>query len=134
LLPGLIKFAYISRNEHRIHGDTGPSRRDRKGSPGPDFILPQTSVSVPEDEDHVLVLELAENLKGKKSEHNMFVNFPRNQVVGAILKFSMIRFAHSGPASLTPAAVKKLIEKRNERFSQAVDECVTLALVLPVPS
>jgi hypothetical protein len=75
LLPGLIKFAYIPRNEHRIHGDAGPSKRDRGVSPGPDFILPQTSVSVPEDEDHVLVLELAENFKGKKSETNAFVNF-----------------------------------------------------------
>lgn len=28
------------------------------------------------------------------------------------------------PVALTPAAVKKLIEKRNERFSTAVDEYV----------
>jgi hypothetical protein len=51
-----------------------------------------------------------------------------------MLNFNIIRFAHSGSASLTPAAVKKLIEKRNERFSQAVDEYVTLALILPMPS
>lgn len=34
------------------------------------------------------------------------------------------RFAYSAPPTLTPAATKKLIEKRNDGFVRAVNECV----------
>ncbi|EPQ58049.1 P-loop containing nucleoside triphosphate hydrolase protein [Gloeophyllum trabeum ATCC 11539] len=55
-----------------------------------------------EEEEHVLVLDFLDNTRGKKSKNTGFMLAP--------------------PPALTPAAVKKLIEKRNERFAQSVDE------------
>lgn len=71
LLPDLIKFAYIAQNELRIHADSQPQTNKNKTERGrsPDFALASTHLNVVEPEEHVLVLEFAENSKGKKSEN-----------------------------------------------------------------
>ncbi|KAJ7168143.1 DEAD/H helicase [Mycena crocata] len=95
LLPELIKFAYMPRNEILVH----------KPSKGANFQI----MSGPEAgdneraEEHVLILEFVDKSNGKKA-----------------LDTQML----SAPPTLTPAAMKKLIKKRNERFSQAVDELI----------
>jgi DEAD/DEAH box helicase domain-containing protein len=70
LLPDLINFAYIPQNELRIHGDS-QGQRDRS----PDF----STISAPSDsliggineaEEHVLVLDFADNSRGKKSQNS----------------------------------------------------------------
>ncbi|EIW85377.1 DEAD H helicase [Coniophora puteana RWD-64-598 SS2] len=105
LLPELIKFAYIARNELRIHGDN--SSQARGGRKSPDFSFSSqagtSSSQLPglEEEEHVLLLEFAENSKGKKDA-------PQGL-------FTM-------PPAMTPAAVKKLVEQRNDRFYDAVNE------------
>lgn len=102
LLPDLVKFAYTPAQELQIHEETSSGRKK-----SPDFSAFQNSGSSSrkmDDDEHVLLLEFAENSKGKKSDH------PAN--------------AYSLPPSLTPAALKKLVEKRNERFVVAVNEYV----------
>ncbi|CCM03863.1 uncharacterized protein FIBRA_06013 [Fibroporia radiculosa] len=104
LLPEVVKFAYIPRTELRIHAE---SRTRREGSP--DFAAfsnghaSSSQVGDGADEDeHVLVLDLIENSRGKKSSNS--------------------GFAYSLPPALSPEATKKLITKRNDRFVQAVNE------------
>ncbi|KAJ7043253.1 P-loop containing nucleoside triphosphate hydrolase protein [Mycena alexandri] len=100
LLPDLVKFAYIPRNEHLVHDDPQAfTKRDA------DFRLPASRDEEEErKEDHVLVLEFVDKSNGKKFDG------PEQML--------------SAPPSLTPAAMKKLIEKRNERFMQAVNELI----------
>ncbi|KAA1474847.1 DEAD H helicase [Dentipellis sp. KUC8613] len=101
LLPDMIKFAYEAKNNIRINATQTQHRE-----PSPDFGKFQqegmygTQVH---EEEHVLILEFAENSKGKKT--------PVNQT------FTL-------PPALTPAAVKKLVEKRNERFIEAVNNLI----------
>ncbi|KII88939.1 hypothetical protein PLICRDRAFT_175191 [Plicaturopsis crispa FD-325 SS-3] len=102
LLPDLIKFAYIPANDLRVN-DTSETTSSR--SKEPDFSLagPSHNSGNTEKEEHVLVLDFAENSKGKAGQNaqgNLF----------------------SMPPSLTPTALKKLVEKRNERFKHAIDE------------
>ncbi|KAH0830257.1 P-loop containing nucleoside triphosphate hydrolase protein [Lanmaoa asiatica] len=101
LLPDLIKFAYIPRNELRIHAET-LSQQQRGGRRSPDFSIPSSS-QLPgvEEEEHVLILEFAENSRGKKEQSSTGLSLP--------------------PA-MTPAQTRKLIEHRDERFTRAVDE------------
>ncbi|KAF8126549.1 DEAD H helicase [Boletus edulis] len=101
LLPELIKFAYIARNELRIHAET-LSQQQRDGRRSPNFSIPSSS-QLPgvEEEEHVLVLEFAENSRGKREKSGTGVSLP--------------------PA-MTPVQTKKLIEQRDERFMHAVDE------------
>ncbi|KAF8556873.1 P-loop containing nucleoside triphosphate hydrolase protein [Imleria badia] len=101
LLPDLIKFAYIPRDELRIHAET-VSQQQRGGRRSPDFSIPSSS-QLPgmEEEEHVLILEFAENSRGKKEKSGTGLSLP--------------------PA-MTPAQTKKLIEHRDERFTRAVDE------------
>ncbi|PFH49106.1 hypothetical protein AMATHDRAFT_76387 [Amanita thiersii Skay4041] len=101
LLPDLITFSYVPR--HRSHiNEPLSSRRD-------DFSeYSRYCSSVAQDEDeHVLVLTFAENLKGKKSANPglPYLTYP----------------------SMSPSAVKKLVEKRNEIFQQAVNELIQAA-------
>ncbi|KAF7975315.1 hypothetical protein HWV62_10102 [Athelia sp. TMB] len=73
LLPDLIKFAYIPPNDLRIHENTQAANAERPRARSPDFNLASVSArTVPtlETEEHVLVLEFAENSKGKKSPAN----------------------------------------------------------------
>ncbi|KAL6309039.1 P-loop containing nucleoside triphosphate hydrolase protein [Sparassis latifolia] len=106
LLPDVVKFAYIPQVELRIHGDS-LTRAGR--APSPDFSAFATAgasatrmASLKDEDEHVLVLDLVENAKGKKSAN-------------PAASFTL-------PPALTPAQTKKLIDKRNERFIQAVNE------------
>ncbi|KAG6832721.1 hypothetical protein H0H92_012293 [Tricholoma furcatifolium] len=100
ILPELIKFSYIPRNELRVTEESLKARRERS----PDysaFSVASTSVSaLDNDHDHVLVLEFVDNARGKKAKGDRQASLP----------------------ALQPAAVKKLVDKRNERFRDAVNE------------
>ncbi|KAH7889934.1 DEAD H helicase [Phlebopus sp. FC_14] len=102
LIPDLIKFAYIPCNELRIQ----PSQTQH-GRKSPDFSLSSQARSsqLPgmDEDEHVLVLEFAENSKGKKDR----------QGVGLSL-----------PPAMSPNQTKKLIEHRDERLKCAVDELI----------
>ncbi|KAF7338638.1 DEAD/H helicase [Mycena venus] len=98
LLPELIKFAYTPRNEIMVHDSQHSSASART-----DFRLP--NVDEERKEDHVLVLEFVDKSNGKKASGS-------EQMLTAA-------------PTLTPAAMKKLIEKRNQRFSQAVNELIS---------
>ncbi|KIK45797.1 hypothetical protein CY34DRAFT_777472 [Suillus luteus UH-Slu-Lm8-n1] len=92
LLPDVVEFAYIPHSDLRIHGET--VYRQNKRSNSPDFTLHSQSLAIEtpsgsllpghEEEEHVLVLEFAENFRTTKSGN--------------------------------------LVEKRNQRFKDAVDE------------
>ncbi|KAI0928397.1 hypothetical protein AcW1_005652 [Taiwanofungus camphoratus] len=111
LLPQVVKFAYVPRAELRIHGETrdGSKRNGQRGR-SPDYsaftstaVAPSSeSSSVPDEDEHVLVLDFVENARGKKSSNPGFL--------------------YSLPPALTPEATKKLVNKRNDRFVQAVNE------------
>ena len=124
LLPDLIKFAYIPRNEHRIHGDADMLKRSGRRESSPDFSVPDPLGLRSENGDHVLVLEFAENSKGKKNKnprsvcYRYFLPFPEGH--------GLISSAYALPVSLSHNAVKKLIEKRNDRCAQAITEFVPL--------
>jgi len=74
LLPHLITFAYIPHIDLRINAE-GLSQEKRRTN-SPDFMLHSQSLATPsssrlpghEEEEHVLVLEFAENLnfRGQK--------------------------------------------------------------------
>lgn len=70
ILPDLIKFSYLPRNELRVTEDSLKRRREKS----PDYsesIAPSTSVAALENEDdHVLVLEFVDNARGKKTQGN----------------------------------------------------------------
>ncbi|KAF9456135.1 P-loop containing nucleoside triphosphate hydrolase protein [Collybia nuda] len=113
LLPELIKFSYIPQNEIRIHGgstlragksDCDPSLKIPAFSFGPS--LPQMDSRV-DNTGHVLILEFADNFRGKKP-----------------LKPGLV-----SPPLLTATAMKKLIDKRNERYCRAVDELILATAV-----
>lgn len=92
LLPDVVEFAYIPHSDLRIHGEA--VCRQNKRSNSPDFTLHSQSLAIEtpsgsrlpghEEEEHVLVLEFAENFRTTKSGN--------------------------------------LVEKRNQRFKDAVDE------------
>ncbi|CAL1704265.1 unnamed protein product [Somion occarium] len=111
LLPDLINFAYIPSAQLRIHEDSAKDVMQSQTGATADFSLPQGPVntnmrpaglSIDDDEEHVLVLDFIDPSKGKKT--------------------SNLGFLYSLPPALTPAATKKLVEKRNDRFVQAVNE------------
>ncbi|KAI0080595.1 DEAD/H helicase [Panus rudis PR-1116 ss-1] len=115
LLPDLVNFAYIPSAELRIHEDSLKqlaSGRDRgKASEDADFTLPTDNASTSNEvqgcidqdtDEHVLILDFVDPARGKKTTNPGFL--------------------YSLPPALTPAATKKLIEKRNERFAQSVNE------------
>ncbi|KAG1819521.1 DEAD H helicase [Suillus subaureus] len=92
LLPDVVEFAYIPHSDLRIHGETVSQQKKRSNSP--DFTLHSQPLAIDtlsgsrlpghEEEEHVLVLEFAENFRTTK---------PGN-----------------------------LVDKRNQRFKEAVDE------------
>ncbi|RPD79912.1 P-loop containing nucleoside triphosphate hydrolase protein [Lentinus tigrinus ALCF2SS1-7] len=106
LLPEIVNFAYTPRIELRIHGDQqgGSSRRERS----PDFSAFRTAgasssrLNNVDEDEHVLVLDFIDNSRGVKSSNT--------------------GFAYALPPALTPAATKKLVERRNNRFVEAVNE------------
>ncbi|KAJ3802442.1 P-loop containing nucleoside triphosphate hydrolase protein [Lentinula aff. detonsa] len=96
LLPEIITFAYVPRNQIQVNVSAKFSKDE------PDFsAFAKHSSKEPE---HVLLLEFAESWKGAsggtKASHNEYLV----------------------PATRTPAATKKLVEKRNDRFIKAVNE------------
>ncbi|KAF4604071.1 hypothetical protein EYR38_004493 [Pleurotus pulmonarius] len=94
LLPDVIKFAYIPKAEHNIHGESRP-----------DPFEPSSSTTrIEDDTGHVLILDFAENSKGKKNQNPGFSLAP--------------------PPSLTPTAAKKLVEKRNTLLVQAINDLI----------
>ncbi|KAG1858378.1 DEAD H helicase [Suillus subalutaceus] len=94
LLPDVVEFAYIPHSDLRIHGETVSQQNKRPNSP--DFTLHSQSLAIDtpsgsrlpghEEEEHVLVLEFAENFRTTK--------------------------------------LGNLVDKRNQRFKDAVDELV----------
>ncbi|KAI0374726.1 DEAD/H helicase [Pilatotrama ljubarskyi] len=109
LLPEVVKFAYTPRTELRIHGDqhVGSGRRER--SPGYSAFQtagPSSSrVNDVDADEHVLVLDFMNNSRGRKT--------------------ASTGLAYALPPALTPAATKKLVERRNERFVEAVNELLS---------
>ncbi|KIL69576.1 hypothetical protein M378DRAFT_184005 [Amanita muscaria Koide BX008] len=101
LVPDMIKFAYVPRSEIQAYENRIATQG--KSSDNVDFSLPSTSKL--EDDEHVLVLEFTDNVKGKKS--------------------SNVGFPYMNPRALSTEAAKKLIEKRNKTFKQAVDNLIS---------
>jgi DEAD/DEAH box helicase domain-containing protein len=67
-MPDMIKFSYIPKNELYIHGDSHP------GQASVDFAVSRDSLTLPHssrpggDDEHVLVLDFADNSRGKKQQ------------------------------------------------------------------
>ncbi|KAJ3572806.1 hypothetical protein NP233_g2842 [Leucocoprinus birnbaumii] len=104
LLPDLVKFSYIPKNDLKVNESNDDTTKRRANSP--DFIISRSSDKshTMGEEGHVLVLEFFDNLKGKKSRN--------------------AGLSYQQPPSMSPAAVKKLIETRNDLFKQAVDDLI----------
>ncbi|KAF9792472.1 P-loop containing nucleoside triphosphate hydrolase protein [Thelephora terrestris] len=101
LCPDLVKFAYIPKNDLLIYGSDQPVPERKTGRrKSPDYSEFGPS-QLQDSQDHVLVLEFKEPMRGRRPENP---------------------YAHSLPPSLTPAAMKKLVEKRNAQFCDAVNE------------
>lgn len=69
-------------------------------------------------DEHVLVLDFVDSSRGKKPTASGYVFVP----VWYATVLDMCRLAYALPPALTPAATKKLVERRNERFTEAVNE------------
>lgn len=99
-------FGYTMRDELRIHNEASSADKSSKRERSPDFSAFARRAAQLEEGEHVLVLEFNDTTKVKKP--------------------TVSEFAYAMPPTLTPAAMKKLVEKRNERFSTAVNEYVIL--------
>ncbi|KAI6036863.1 DEAD H helicase [Pisolithus microcarpus] len=93
LLPDLINFAYIARDQLRIQAETLSQVQC-----GGRTILKLPGI---EEDEHVLVLEFADNTRGKK------------QRTGSLLSL---------PPAMSAAQSKKLIENRDERLLSATPD------------
>ncbi|GLB35145.1 putative DNA replication factor CDT1 like [Lyophyllum shimeji] len=105
LLPDLIKFSYIPRNDIRINEESisaSKGLRERSPDNSTSCAASTSRIRLENEEEHVLVLEFIDNTRGKKTRNDSLVALP----------------------ALQPAAVKKLIEKRNKIFQQAVDDFI----------
>ncbi|CAE7103621.1 unnamed protein product [Rhizoctonia solani] len=100
LLPDTICFAYFNANDLRVNAETA----EKDGTP--DIYAPHNFSGENNEEEHVLVLDFIESRKGKGSQRG-------SQSSGFAL-----------PVALTPAGVKALIDKRNERYCTAVNELI----------
>ncbi|CAE6466970.1 unnamed protein product [Rhizoctonia solani] len=105
LLPDTICFAYFNANELRVNAESA----EKDGTP--DIYAPHNFSGANVNEEHVLVLDFMETRKGKG---------PNKGPQGSGLSL---------PVALTPAGVKNLIEKRNERYCTAVDELIAACAV-----
>ncbi|KAG0706339.1 hypothetical protein DFH29DRAFT_995980 [Suillus ampliporus] len=108
LVPDIVKFAYIPHNDLRIHAEA--ISLDNKRAISPDFTLHSQSLATPsssllpghEEEEHVLVLEFVEYSRGRiKPGPGLSVH-----------------------PSMTPKQLSDLVDKRNKRFEDAVDELI----------
>ncbi|KAJ1306701.1 hypothetical protein OPQ81_007693 [Rhizoctonia solani] len=100
LLPDTICFAYVNANELRVNAETA----EKDGTP--DIYAPHNFSGNDTEDQHVLVLDFIESRKGRG---------PQRGSPGSGLAL---------PVALTPAGVKSLIEKRNERYRTAVKELI----------
>ncbi|EJD53252.1 DEAD/H helicase [Auricularia subglabra TFB-10046 SS5] len=101
LLPDLVRFAYIPANDLRINAAAA-----NPTDGGPDIYETAASGSglTLDDEEHVLILEFLEGAVNNKELKNRPI------------------WSLSYAPTLTPDALKKLVEKRNDRFVEAVNE------------
>ncbi|KDR81414.1 hypothetical protein GALMADRAFT_89308 [Galerina marginata CBS 339.88] len=99
LLPDLVKFAYVPISDIQVNEETSKSSARYV-----DYSQAASGKSFDSQAGHVLVLEFADKLNGKKGSA------------------SGIPSLSSTP--LSPAAIKKLVETRNQRFAQAIIELV----------
>lgn len=78
----MVKFAYIPKAELRIHAES-QERRERS----PDYAQYSSQPgSGADDDEHVLVLDLQENSRGKKSANPGFVLFlPQGESTDSML-------------------------------------------------
>jgi DEAD/DEAH box helicase domain-containing protein len=111
----------------QIHSNSQVSRSGREKSP--DFQLngskeedSRSTLVAPDEDEHVLVLDFEESSKGQKVS-NGYVDAVYFLLPITCCYFSLL----SLPPALTPTATRKLIEKRNERFEQAVDEYAVIS-------
>jgi DEAD/DEAH box helicase domain-containing protein len=129
LMPDLIKFAYIPQSEHRINGDVqGHKGKERAQSP---TYSAYTSSSVGgglEEEEHVLILDFGELGNSGARKKDPFVIFSLPLSCWIFNCGDRFDTSYSLPPSLSPVALKKLIERRNDRFAKAVDESGSLLL------
>ncbi|QRW02955.1 DEAD/DEAH box helicase [Ceratobasidium sp. AG-Ba] len=103
LIPELVRFAYFNAHELRVNAASASDEKDKF-----DVYDPSNFTAPADENEQVLVLDFVESNSGSRPPRG---SAPAN---GYML-----------PVALTPAAIKKLIEKRNERFSAAVDELVS---------
>ncbi|KAK2467067.1 hypothetical protein APHAL10511_001325 [Amanita phalloides] len=94
LIPDTVKFSYVSRNEIQIHENS--IKATQKPQDAVDFSLPSSSQL---EDEHILVLEFTDNLKGKKS-------------------------ANIGQVTLSDTLILRLIENRNKKFQKAVNDLI----------
>jgi len=118
LLPDLIKFAYIPQSQHRINGDAPAPDLPGKLT---DFSAFGSDYSI-DNEEHVLVLEFKDGSKRRVSQSKALVRYFTFTVLTSRRDLYYFRSSLTIPPSLTPAAVKQLIEKRNQNFCEAVRE------------
>ncbi|KAG9125889.1 hypothetical protein FRC07_005747 [Ceratobasidium sp. 392] len=106
LLPDLVRFAYLNAHELRINATSANDDKDKY-----DPYAPNNFAAPTDENEHVLVLDFVESSGGSR------LSGGNASGSGFML-----------PVALTPTAMKKLIEKRNERFSAAVDEFIAACL------
>lgn len=69
LCPDLVKFAYIPKNDLLIHGSNQPVlSRETGRDKGPDYSEFGHS-QLQDSQDHVLVLEFKESVRGQKADN-----------------------------------------------------------------
>ncbi|KAG8705624.1 hypothetical protein FRC09_002844 [Ceratobasidium sp. 395] len=107
LLPDLIRFAYLNAHELRVNAASASDDKDKF-----DPYAPSNFAAPVDENEHVLVLDFVESGNGPRA--------PTGNTPGSGFML---------PVALTPTAMKKLIEKRNERFSTAVDELIAACMV-----
>ncbi|KLO10412.1 DEAD/H helicase [Schizopora paradoxa] len=101
ILPDLLRFAYILQDDLRVN-DASPEKG--RADPGFERFMQGNSdeQGSARENEHVLVLDFVSHTAGKTSDSQAF----------------------QLPPALTPAQVTKLIERRNERFVEAVNELI----------
>jgi len=122
LLPELIRFAYIPQSQHRINAASQVGKGKSRAE-SPDFSIGGSrSGGALEDDEHVLILDFAEI--GAKGKYKKEAQYVLSQHLGLDQYNDVLRsdMGFSVAPSLAPAAMKKLIETRNDRFTIAVDE------------
>ncbi|PPQ78161.1 hypothetical protein CVT25_015494 [Psilocybe cyanescens] len=98
LLPDLLKFSYVPVSDLQVNENFDKSSRSVDYSEGASSTKPSQSLS-----GHVLVMDFEDKTVGKRDSSS------GNQSLSV---------------SLSPVAVKKLIEARNGRFEKAIHELI----------